>query len=530
MGNEFVTPAPLHAQRRRHCRKLLAVAGLWLACVCATAADSGVDTGLPWAQAAGTELSLDLTQFVQWTVLRNASANAARLQAEASEKLTQAERALYDPTAFSRLRRDVYDHPRTYEERTQSLTNVDKESALEQINATDVGVRGKLPSGATFELSHDLHRRASNLLATREDREYRGTLTLAVKQPLLRGAGRQMTEVAIRVAEKEQQIEQQRFVKQLLDTVGEAASTYWQLYRAQQMLAMRQRAVRSAMELRDIAQRLVDRGFAPRVDLLEADVAIGSRETEVARAQQQLVESNARVRNLLNMSAVERPQMRFTPVQPLRPQAPAAAAAPEPPPQLADTWPAYRIAMLRLEQEQIRLDYAKDLQRPDLSLELGYSRNSLSGGFRPGLETSLHNRHPGWYVGAALEMPVGNDGAREKSGAQMLKRDAARLQAEGEATTLGNEWMSRVAQLKAISQERQQLQQEVQGREKLLEAERMHYERGRARLRVLVETGDRLEDSRLRLLDADVRLQLAELSVRALTGRLLESFGVRVPE
>jgi len=136
-------------------------------------------------------------------------------------------------------------------------------------------VRGKAPTGAAYEVSYELHRRQSNLLSSTDGIEYRGTLTVSLKQPLLRGRGRGVTETDLRVAEKEQQIEQQRFVKQMLDTVGEAVGTYWHLGRAQQTLEIRQRSVRSAVDLRAVVLRLVEGGFAPRVDVLEVDALLG---------------------------------------------------------------------------------------------------------------------------------------------------------------------------------------------------------------------------------------------------------------
>jgi hypothetical protein len=175
---------------------------------------------------ADAVLPLSMTELVQLTLLQNAATQAARLQAESAGKLLQAEQALYEPLATLRLRRESVDRPRTYEERTSGLTNVGKTSAREQLYSGAAGVRGKLPSGATYELTHDMNRRQSNLLASTAERENRGTLTLAIRQPLLRNLGRAATEADLRVSELEQQIEHQRFVKQLLDTTNENAKTY----------------------------------------------------------------------------------------------------------------------------------------------------------------------------------------------------------------------------------------------------------------------------------------------------------------
>lgn len=495
------------------------------------------------APAADEPLPLSLTELVQLTLVHNAATQAARLQAEAAGRLLQAEGALYEPLASLRWRREGQDRPRTYEERTSGLTNVGKTSALEQIITGATGLRGKLPTGATFEFGHELRRRQSNLLASAGERENRGTLTLSIRQPLLRNAGREATEADLRVSELEQQIERQRFVKQLVDVVGEGAGTYWQLVRARDQLLLRERALESARQLREDVRRRVDGGVAPRVDLLEADIAVGARETEQLRAQQLVQEAEARIRNLLNQPGVPGGGQRYRAVESL-PSAPAPApaeAASQTPvePVTAESteatlqrlqaqWPGYQIARLRAEQEQVRLSHARNQQRPDLSVELGYNQNSLVPSFRYALEHSLRDLHPGWYVSLSMEMPIGNTPPRSRHEAQELKRDAARLLMEAEARALGNEWATRTAQRDSGRRELALMRHEVQQREALWRAERLNHESGRSRLRQLLEAEDRLTEVRSRLIEAEVRAQLSELALQALNGELFARFAIRI--
>lgn len=485
----------------------------------------------PVGQAA---LPLSLAELVQLSLLHNATAAAARLQAEAATRLLSAEQALYEPIASARLKREGYERPRTYEERTQSLTNINQANAVEQIASSAAGLRGKLPTGASFEFAHELRRRQSNLLASQADRENRGTLTLTLRQPLLRNAGRNATEADLRVAELEQQIERQRFIKQLVDTVGEAAGTYWQLLRAQEQLRLREQAMTSALALQDETRRRVEAGFAPRVDLLEAEVAVGARETERVRAEQLVTEADVRIRNLLAQAGAPGRGLRFRAVQDVPADALGAPAAGDeadveaPLQRIMAQWPGYQIARMRFEQEDLRHQHARNQQRPDVSLELGYNNYSLAPGLRDGVEDTFRGVHPGWSVGVVFEMPLGNGAARSRAEAQALKRDAARLQMDNEARTVGNEWAARRAQRDAVKRELALLRREQAQREALLQAERSNHAMGRSRLRQLLETEDRLIELRVRQLDVEVRLQLAELSLQALTGELFQRFGVRI--
>jgi outer membrane protein TolC len=481
--------------------------------------------------AAQSVTRLALEVFVQQAVVQNATAQASRLQAQAAGRLVDAERALYDPTLIGRARRELSDRPRTFEEQTSGLTNVGKDSAIEQYSTASAGLRGKLPSGATFEFSHELRRRASNLLANGDVREHRGTLTLTLRQPLLKGAGRESSEADLRVAEKEQQIEAQRFVKQLLDVVTDAGSTYWQTYRAEQTVRLRGRAVEVAHELKAEVQRRVEGGMAPRVELMEADLALSSRQAEAVRAHQLVVEVQARARNLVALDPMTSPDWvlatTFDEAAP-EPVALQADRSADVPPSLLDNVPAYQIALLRRDQEQIRLDHARRQERPDLSLELGLNRNSLTDAWRSGFQQSLGSRHTGHYAGVALEMPIDNGAARARREAQLLRRDAAKLQADAEARTAFNEWAARRGQWIASLNELALLGREVQGRQALLAAERENYQSGRSRLRLLIEAQDRLDDSRLRQMDAAVRARVAEIALRAASGEMFGFFGLKL--
>jgi outer membrane protein TolC len=472
---------------------------------------------------------LTATELVHGVMLGNATARAARLQADAAGKLLDAERALYDPTAFGRVRRQGTERPRPADEWFSGLLSGrdTPQVAVENTKALQAGLRGKLPSGATFELSQDVGQTVSNLVA--DPREYRGTLTLTLKQPLLRGGGREATEADLRVAEREQAIEQQRFVKQMLDLVGEAAGTYWQLQRSSLALRMREEAVVVAVALRDEVQRRAAGGFAPRVDLLEAELSIGVRETDLVRARQEWLEAQSRVRNLLSLDPAAQPAVLFD-ADGAQPPAGDQALPAEtlPPTQVLERWPAHRIAQLRLEQEQIRLTFARNQERPDTSVELSLSGQSLTQSLGSSVEDALRRRNPGWYAGVTLEMPLDNGAARSRRQAQALRVASARASLQAEALTAGNEWMTRRGQLQAALQERRQREREVLGREALVQAERESYELGRSRLRSLIEAQDRLADSRLRLLESQVRVELALLGLQAIGGDLLERFDVTV--
>ncbi len=483
--------------------------------------------------------TLDLRALVQLSLLHNPTVQASRQQSNATAQLLEGERALYEPSMMFRMRRESSELPRTFEERTVGLTNIGKDRAIENYSTALIGLRGKMPSGASYELSNEIRQRQSNLLQTLDTRENRGTLTLVIKQPLLRGAGRAMTEADLRIAELERQIERQRYTKQLLDTAAEAASTYWQLYRAGRLQALRELSLGSSRQLLEDTQRRVAGGVAPRVDVIDAGLAVRARQTELARADLEAREMTTRVRSLLSLSAEEHGALTFVAADPPLPSAAGGkdrqrarsvsgvslAVAP-PWEQMRASWPGYQIAALRFEQEKVRLGFARDQTLPDLNFEVGYNANSLNQTSGTSLRRVWDGANPGWYVQLTLDIALGNQRAQSRKEAQTLKLRAARSQLDAETQLLGNEWLVRSGQVAALWQEAQALGKDVEDLQTLLHAERLSFEHGRARARDVILVQDRLDDTRLRALDGQVKAELAEVALQAVDGRLLAAFNV----
>jgi outer membrane protein TolC len=63
-----------------------------------------------------------------------------------------------------------------------------------------------------------------------------------------------------------------------------------------------------------------------------------------------------------------------------------------------------------------------------------------------------------------------------------------------------------------------------------LAAERENYAAGRTRLRGLIEAQDRLDEGRLRQMDAAVRARVSEIALRASSGELFSFFGLKIAE
>lgn len=479
------------------------------------------------------EYQLRPETLVPLVVMRNAQALSAELQSNVAERLLASERALYDPIAFSQIRYDDILRPRTDDDplRNPLFGGTGIRDLDEQIYTVEAGFRQRLPHGGEGTVGYVARQRKSTAL--QQGREYTGTMTVTLRQPLLRGRGRTATEADLRVVELERDIDLMRYRDRLLESSGEAVNAYWQLYRAVEVLGIRERSLATVQQLQTDIGRRVEGGFAPSTDLLEARIAVSSRRADVTRARQNVDEVQARMRTLLNVEGREGRELAFVPVAAPDLAADLGADIDERYQLALASWPQFRIAQLRYQQEMVRLAFAANQRMPTLDLQLSYNLNSIGNDAdEPNarvwsvFNATQFNHKDGWFAGVEFEMPVGNRQARERVSAQQYRVRQAALEAQASRNALGHDITTRWRQFHSAREEVEQLQEDVRLREQLLQAERSQYELGRSRLSHVFDREDELNESRQRLVDSTTRLELSRLALFIADGSLLDVYGV----
>lgn len=470
------------------------------------------------------------TQIVHRVVMQNPESVKAALQREVTASLVRAERALYDPVLTSRVRSEYSDLPWSAEDPhpASDIFNPDasKERTTERRAVAEAGVSMKMPTGGKLDVMYRLQKR--RVITSGNIDEYRGAVSIAIKQPLLRGLGRAMTEADLRVAELEQRIDVLRYEEQVLKTAGESVNAYWQLYRAEQGAKMRREALESSRQAFADVERRVKAGWAPATDLMEAEIAASSRDADLARAERLVEETLASLRTLLNRGAEAADSVRFRAVAAPRMEIAPDDALEQRMQTAFSTWPRLRVAGLRVEQERIRAAVASDQTLPDLRLEVGYNRNSLDRDSRRTIDRSWDKEFSGWYSGLEMEMPLGNRRADSRLQAQLLKVNQGLVEFEGVRSALRNDVSNRWQQMLSAQREVVLLEKEVNLRERLLQVEREQYRIGRVRLSRVIEREDELTQSRQSLIDSSTRFELARLALDVADGSLLRKHEVSI--
>lgn len=523
------TEAPFGASQVEEFRRGPSVSPRTFTEAAARAADLG-----PLAPSSD-QLELDPTVLLQLVIERNAQILMARIQARASGLVAEGERAIYDPVMYSTLRREGRARQRTGDEIITTLNApVQSELLDEDINTLESGLRQRASTGAELSMSVRLNRRRNNLVPTTAlHPEQRQALVVTLRQPLMKGMGRQVVETDMEVARLDGEIALLDYRQQLERISAEALTAYWQLQRAHETLTVLARSRDTARSLlRDIEAR-VEVGRVAPIGAVEARGTLMLREAEIARTEQSLRDAEARIKGLLRATGEERRPdalkiIATTPARKFEYQPDMSIGAIE---RAVDRWPAVRIAMLRRDQSVARLNFADNQRRPILDFQASYSTSGIAYDFNRAWELARTSRYPDWFVGVNFEVPlVGNRKANSLYEAQALRLRQSEEELNSVRAGIAIDLRARLDQLISSRDEIGRYAAEVDLRRQLVQLEKQQLALGVSRIgQVLQREADFVESS-LRMIESETRAALLLTGIMLADGSLLPKHSIEVEQ
>lgn len=475
--------------------------------------------------------ALDQQGFLQLLVTRSVEVQYSQLNTEVARHLMLGEAGLYETSFFMSARKEGRNRQRTPDERTQNFATAGT-ADLEETGRTDeLGIRNKLPWGSELSLSYRIAKKTNNLIPQYNrgtfDTEYNTALNLTLKQPLLRNAGRSVTETDRRVAELEHQIALQQLRQQTLKVGIDGLLLYWQLYRAEATLALRQSAYTSTEALLADAQARIRAGKLPASASLEVQGVLLNRQAEVTRSQQALRDAQSKLATALNLIwQVSNPPGTRPRLQPLN--APLAQ-----PPVTAestlDQWPPYQIAQVKLMQAQVRLNYAHNQMQPAADFVMGYSGTGYNNLVQEARVIAEKGSYPDWYFGVNLEFPLrGNQKAQQQFLAQSTRLTQAELELVAIKNSFSNDLAVRHSDLAQAHAVLVASNEEVALRQTLFNNERERHRLGVGLLGSLIQKQVDLTEVQQRLLENLIRFEVAQATWQYVQGSLLSDHQIQV--
>ncbi len=470
-------------------------------------------------------------QFLQLLVARNVEIQYGMLGSEITGRLFRAEAGLYEAVFTLGIRDDDRLRQRTADERLQNFATGNTAALDEVVRSNEIGVRSKLPWGGELTLGYKVARRTNNLIpqTSRSGSEYNSSLNLSLKQPLMRNAGRAVTETDLRIAELEHLASNHQLKLQTVKSAIEGLTLYWQLHRAEAVLTLREQAYANTQAMVADTKARIEAGKLPATAVLEAQGILLSRQAEVIRSEHSLREAQGKVATALNLVWTGRAELSTQPIEtPLRLDLKMVDISEA---EALDMWPPYQIAKIKLQQAQDRMSFARNQMRPALDLFFGYSGTGYDNDSRTAQTIARTVKFPEVNFGVNFELPMrGNQKAEQQFLAQSARVSQSELEIESIKNSFSNDLIVRESDLKQATDVLNSSKEEVTLRQVLLDKELERYRLGVGLLSSLIQKQLDLTEAELRVLDNRIRFEVAHSTWLYAQGRLLSDHQIQIIE
>lgn len=386
------------------------------------------------------------------------------------------------------------------------------------------GVSQRLLTGTQFSLGLNNNHFNTDPAVAALNPAYTSDVTLAVKQPLLKGFGTRINSQVIRRAELGLDVADNNYEGRALDVVQGTENAYYLVTGARDQLQVFRASLQLAQALLNEAQSRRTAGMATGLDVLQAEVGVANARRSVLEAQRTVRASEDSLIALIG---------RFQFDTPLGATRADADASGEPPPTIArsyqlatERYPALRNARATLEIAQLDVDLAHNdlLPSVDLDLALGFngSDSTRRGSFSGISEPDAHN----WQAGISITYPLG----RVAEKARLRQSRYALTQAELLEKQLEQDVLVAVRNaVRDVETSRESVTIATQAADlaqRQYEAETDRFRAGLSTSRRVLEAQTDLESARVSSLQARLDLQTARAALRRLEGTSLQRYGI----
>jgi outer membrane protein len=304
--------------------------------------------------------------------------------------------------------------------------------------------------------------------------------------------------------------------------IRDVINTYWGLSYATQNLAIRRSAVDLAREQLRVTQAQIDVGRLAPVDAAAVERAIGERQQEVLVSEQELLFRTLELRRLFGLPAeVNMPIY-------------SAADVPQSVPRDVDlrgeitraleTNPQLRSIALGMKLTEIDMEVARSNLRPQLDFVGQVGATGRRRELSDALARAVGFEDLTWSAGLSFDFPIENRTAEGQMRIARLASERSRLDT-GDLGLEINFQVQRLTSMLRTASRRVELARATVGfANQNLEAEKARFSVGRSTNNDVLLRQQELKTAEIAGVQATVDLLVAETSLNAITGELLERY------
>ncbi len=288
----------------------------------------------------------------------------------------------------------------------------------------DLKLEQKFALGGTFSIELKNSRGKSNSIFTTINPVLNSELNFSISQPLLKGFGTFATKKDILISINDHIRSKHQLKQTIIDLVYNVEDYYWKLVSSYQSMDATKKSLKKARKLLKQNELKVKVGISAPIDILEAKAEVASYESQLIQAEKTVQSAENDLKKILNITSVK---SRIVPVD-----KPDTIKIPvdfngfllE----ALNNRPDIKRAKLDLENNRIKVKYARNQLLPDLQLTATYYTTGQGGDqliYAPGsifearevigvikkdiwntINDSISNIYKNYSIGLNLKMPL----------------------------------------------------------------------------------------------------------------------------
>ena len=463
--------------------------------------------------SAEATISLTLHEAIRLSAEKNLDVRAELYNPAQFEAEINRNRSIYNPLVTAQA---TYTDTKTPTLEVNQAATITGQSLL-----LGAGISQLFWTGGTVTASFNNSYNDTNRLAFSY---WQSDLMLSLNQPLLKNAGREVTESAITVSRLSKFASIEKFNTRLLNTVAQVKTEYNQLYNLREQTEVKKVSLGLARKILTETKARVAAGVLPAMEILNAEFGAVSRERELNDAEKAVRDQMDVLRTLLQLEqrgdieTVDLPRRELIDVS----ESDAL--------QRVLNRPDIREQKRNLEiaELQTRVNLGKTL--PDLALLGSVGANGLHHDYNRDFEKVATFDSPFWSVGLNFSYPLGNDAAENDYRKSRLKTEQTALQIRSLEDSAANEVRAAV---RSVTTGYKQIEVTDRGRafaEERLRAFVKKNEVGLATTKDVLDVENDLATAKSNQILALVNYDNAITNLWKVTGELLEREGIRFVE
>ncbi|MEL7473666.1 MAG: TolC family protein [Planctomycetota bacterium] len=382
-------------------------------------------------------------------------------------------------------------------------------------------LRLPLRTGGNAALRLPTTRQDTDLAFATLNPSWTSDLEFSISQPLLRGAGRDATTAGIAIASYGRQVSEAQTKLEAIRQLASVDRAYWRLYASRRELDVRLQQYDLALEQLRRAQRQVNAGRAPEVEVIRAQSGLADRLEAIVVAENNVFLRQRELKRLMNDP--ELTVRSETVVVPASDPTPTRYEFDRD--ELLTSAMRTRTELLELElqlaQDAVRIDLAENAALPLFTIDYTYRLNGLGETWGDALEVAAEHDFEDHSFGLNAEIPIGNEAAKARVRQRILERLGRLRSKKARVQAIETEVLNAVDQIDSGWQRILAARQSVALNTRLLRAEERQFDVGRRTSTDVLEAAANLADAQRAEIAAITDYQIAQVDLAFATGTVL---------